>query len=80
MAAQRIGSSEFATPVDAVRWMLALQGQDFAGVRWSVGLRHAGATEARVLAALDAGEIVRRLSAAVGARRSRAISPDGGAT
>lgn len=59
MAAQRIGSSEFATPVDAVRWMLALQGQDFAGVRWSVGLRHAGATEARVLAALDAGEIVR---------------------
>ena len=59
MAAQRIGASEFLTPGDAVRWMLALQGQDYTGVRWSVGLRHADATEAGVAAALDAGEIVR---------------------
>ena len=59
MAAQRIGASEFTTPGDAVRWMLALQGQDYAGVRWSVGLRHAKATEDGVAAALDAGEIVR---------------------
>lgn len=59
MAAQRIGASEFTTPGEAVRWMLAMQGQDFAGVRWSVGLRHLDATEARVAAALDAGEIVR---------------------
>lgn len=59
MAAQRIGAGEFATPAEAVRWMLAMQGQDFAGVRWSVGLRHLDATEARVAAALDAGEIVR---------------------
>ena len=59
MAAQRIGASEFTTPRDAVRSMLALQGQDFAGARWSVGLRYADATEAGVAAALDAGEIVR---------------------
>jgi hypothetical protein len=59
LAAQRIGASEFTTPGDAVRWMLALQGQDFAGARWSVGLRHVDATEAGVSAALDAGEIVR---------------------
>jgi len=59
MAAQRIGASEFTTPSDAVRWMLALQGQDFAGARWSVGLRHVDATEAGVAAALDGGEIVR---------------------
>ena len=59
MAAQRIGASEFTTPGDAVRWMLALQGQDYAGVRWSVGLRFVDATEAAVAAALDAGEIVR---------------------
>ncbi len=39
--------------------MLALQGQDLPGVKWSVGLRHAGATEARVDAAFDAGDIVR---------------------
>ena len=59
MGAQRIGASEFTTPLDTVRWMLALQGQDFAGVRWSVGLRHADATDDGVAAALDAGEIVR---------------------
>ena len=59
MAAQRIDSTEFTTPGDAVRWMLALQGQDFAGARWSVGLRYVDATEDGVVAALDAGEVVR---------------------
>jgi hypothetical protein len=59
LAAQRIGAGEFATPAEAVRWMLAMQGQDYAGVRWSVGLRQVDATEARVAAALDDGEIVR---------------------
>ena len=59
LAAQRIGSGGFSTPVETVRWMLALQAQDFPGVKWSVGLRQAGATEAAVEAAFDAGEIVR---------------------
>ena len=59
MAAQHIGGRGLSTPVEAVRWMLALQGQDFPGVKWSVGLRHAGATEAAVEAACDTGEIVR---------------------
>jgi len=59
MAAQHIGGGGLSTPVEAVRWMLALQAQDFPGVKWSVGLRHAGATEAAVEAACDAGEIVR---------------------
>jgi hypothetical protein len=39
--------------------MLALQGQDFPGVKWSVGLRQTGATEAEVEAACDEGRIVR---------------------
>jgi hypothetical protein len=39
--------------------MLALQGQDLPGAKWSVGVRAAGATEATVEAAFDAGEIVR---------------------
>ena len=39
--------------------MLALQAQDFPGVKWSVGLRYAGATVGGVDAALDAGRIVR---------------------
>ncbi len=59
LAAQHVGADERSTPAEAVRWMLALQGQDFPGVKWSVGLRAAGATVAGVNAALDAGEIVR---------------------
>ncbi len=39
--------------------MLALQAQDFTGVKWSVGLRTRGATERDVDAALDAGRLVR---------------------
>jgi hypothetical protein len=59
LAAQLISSAPAGGAADAVRWMLAMQAQDEPGVRWSVGLRTAGATEADVAAACDAGEIVR---------------------
>ncbi len=59
LAAQRLGTGESATAAEAVRWMLGMQAQDFPGAKWSVGLRFAGATEAGVEAACDAGEIVR---------------------
>jgi hypothetical protein len=39
--------------------MLALQAQDYPGVKWSVALRTRGATEADVEAACDGGHIVR---------------------
>ena len=39
--------------------MLAMQGQDLPGAKWSIGLRVPGAREADVDAAFDAGEIVR---------------------
>ncbi len=39
--------------------MLAMQGQDLPGVRWSVGVRLRNGTDAAVTAALDAGELVR---------------------
>ncbi len=59
LAAQLLGAERAASPIEAVRWMLALQAQDLAGVEWSVGLRATGATERDVQAALDAGDIVR---------------------
>lgn len=59
LAAQSIASPSCGSVADTVRSMLAMQGQDEPGVRWSVGLRAAGATEADVLAAFDSGEIVR---------------------
>lgn len=48
-----------ATPLEAVRSLLALQAQDFAGALWSIGLRVPGSTVASVEAALSSGEIVR---------------------
>lgn len=59
LASQRLLGSTFARPVDAVRWMTAMQGQDLPGALWSVGLRVPGAGLSDVQAALDSGEIVR---------------------
>ena len=56
--AQRLAGRAVTTPADAVRSLLAMQGQDHAGVLWSAGLRSA-ATEADVTAALERGELVR---------------------
>lgn len=59
LAAQRIEGSEFTTPTEVVRWMLALQAQDLPGGKWSIGLRAPGTTLREVDAALARGEIVR---------------------
>ncbi len=59
LAAQGIGAAPFATPTEVVRHMLALQAQDFAGAKWSIGLRTATAVDADVEAAIAAREIVR---------------------
>ena len=48
LAAQRVEGSEFTTPTEVVTWMLALQGQDLPGAKWSVGLRAPGSTLADV--------------------------------
>jgi len=59
LAAQRLIGSTFTTPLEAARWMLALQAQDLPGAKWALGLRAPGITLADVDAALAAGSIVR---------------------
>jgi hypothetical protein len=59
LANQRILGSSFTDPADAVRWMLAVQAQDFPGAKWSVALRTPGCTDAGVEAALAERTIVR---------------------
>lgn len=63
LAAQRIAppsaTTPFGNPADVVRWMLAMQAQDFGGAKWSVGLRLPGSTDAAIEASLATGEIVR---------------------
>lgn len=62
LAAQGIlptSTSPSPGPVDVVRSLAALQGQDFPGVLWSIGLRAPGSTRATVEAAFNSGELVR---------------------
>ena len=58
LTALGIAADPAASPVAAVRHLLALQGQDFPGALWSIGLR-SRASSADVEAAFAAGELVR---------------------
>jgi len=59
VVAQRIAASEFTRPEEIVRWLGAVQAQDYLGALWAVGLRLAGAHERDVERALAEGTIVR---------------------
>jgi hypothetical protein len=59
LSALGIASADAASPVDAVRGLLAMQAQDFAGALWSIGLRVPGSTAASVDEAHRSGAIVR---------------------
>jgi hypothetical protein len=70
LGVQRIAPSSAPTPPSSptsptssvaatVRHSLAMQAQDFAGAKWSVGLRTEGSTDAAIEAALATGDIVR---------------------
>ena len=59
LTALGIAQPSASSPVAAVRHLLALQGQDYAGALWSIGLRTPGSTAADVEAAQTAGDLVR---------------------
>ncbi len=59
LAAQRIAAPLEGDAADVVRWLTAVQAQDFPGAVTSVGLRLRNGKRDSVLAALDAGTVVR---------------------
>ena len=59
LAAQRLVGEREPTAGDAVRRLLAAQGQDLPGALTSVALRTPARSRAEVAAALDSGEVVR---------------------
>jgi len=59
LVAQRVAGPPLPSAADAVRHLLAAQGQDLPGALLSVALRTADGTRGTVEAALDAGEVVR---------------------
>lgn len=56
---QQIAQSRCTKPEQVVAWLGGMQGQDYPGAKWSIGLRLPGATEADVERAFDTGKIVR---------------------
>lgn len=59
LVAQRIAGPAAGTPADAVRWMIAMQAQDYGGAVTSVALRTSSRLRSDVETALSAGEVVR---------------------
>jgi hypothetical protein len=56
---QRIDGEKFETPEEVVRWLGAVQAQDYLQSLWAVGLRLKSATVADVEQAISDGRIVR---------------------
>jgi hypothetical protein len=56
---QRIGEARLRSAHDVVDWLVAVQAQDFAGAKWSLGLRMRRGTEGDVERAFAEGSILR---------------------
>ena len=56
---QQLARGDGTSPSDVVRWLGAVQAQDYAGARWALGLRVKGTTDEDVARAFDAGTILR---------------------
>ena len=57
--AQRLIGQRSASPVEAVRWLGAVQSQDFAAAKWALAQRTRATTEARIDRLYDDGSILR---------------------
>ena len=57
--AQRVAGVPFEQPEEAVRWLGAVQAQEYPLARWALGTRVRDATDASVAEAFDAGRILR---------------------
>src|SRR5512135_3290521 len=59
LQSQSLLGSKLHTPAELVGWMLAMQGQDFAGAKWSVGVRLPGSTQVDMETAFAGRTILR---------------------
>jgi len=51
--------TRFASPEDVVRWLGAVQSQDFGPAKWSIGQRTTASTDADLDSAFAAGRLLR---------------------
>ena len=56
---QKLSSSEIENPADVVRWLGAVQAQDYGAAKWALALRMRNATHAQIEEAFNEGRILR---------------------
>ncbi|SDD22607.1 Winged helix DNA-binding domain-containing protein [Mucilaginibacter pineti] len=56
---QQIHHPQLQQPEDVVKYMVAMQAQDYAGAKWAVGLRMQNASDTIVEQAITDGKILR---------------------
>ena len=56
---QQLTSTQFKKPDELISWMGAIQGQDYPGAKWAVGLRLPESTDVSVAKAMDDKAIFR---------------------
>jgi len=56
---QRLSGGRFTTPEEVVRWLGAVQAQEYGHAKWALGLRMQRARDARIEAAIGDGRILR---------------------
>src|SRR6187455_950284 len=56
---QHIAGPPLAQPEEVVRWLGAVQSQDYPGAKWALGLRLQGVNDADIDAAFAEGRILR---------------------
>src|SRR2546429_3718069 len=59
MRAQGLIGKPFASAVEAVHWLGAVQSQDYGGAKWALGQRTRGATDLELDRLFDEGAILR---------------------
>src|SRR5229473_4071829 len=56
---QRLTGEPFKSPLDGIRWLTAVQSQDYAGAKWALGQRSRKTTDAALDRLFDQGAILR---------------------
>ena len=59
LQAQRLTGEPFTSPRDAIRWLTAVQSQDYGGAKWALGQRSRATTDAQLDRLFDQGAILR---------------------
>jgi len=57
--AQRLTGAPFPSPLDAVRWLTAVQSQDYGAAKWAIAQRSRGTTDAELDRLFEEGAMLR---------------------